>query len=81
MSRKSMKIQRELEALGHTNVSVWWEALMPATEMCGCGGGFMFSSDQNPGVNPLAISLQMAIDATKYYKQKEEKRDGNYNQG
>ena len=71
VSRKSDKIQRALEANGHTDVSVWWEALTPALEMCDCGGGFMFSSNQERYPVALGTSFGMALENTRFYKQKE----------
>lgn len=57
---KQKKLKRALEELGHTNVEVWWEKLSPAMEMCGMGGGYMFSSDQEE-IHPIGYSFSEAI--------------------
>lgn len=57
---KQKKIRKALEDIGHTNIEVWWENLSPAMEMCGMGGGYMFSSDQEE-IYPIGYSFDSAI--------------------
>jgi len=61
-SPKQKIIKKALEALGHTNVEVWWEPLMPAIEMGGMGGGFFFTSDQEM-LEPLGYSFKEVMEA------------------
>jgi hypothetical protein len=70
MSPRSRKLKVALERLGHTNVTVRWEPIGPALEMCGHSGGYFFESDQATGVNPLGISLDEAMHWVKVYKAK-----------
>lgn len=61
-SPKQKKIKKALENLGHTNVEVWWETLEPSCEMCGMGGGYFFTSDQEE-LDALGYSFSEAMDA------------------
>lgn len=61
-SPKQKKIKVALEAIGHTNVEVWWEPIGGAPEMCGPEGGFFFHSDQE-ALEPLGYSFDEAMEA------------------
>jgi len=65
-SLKQKKIKKILEEYGHTNVEVWWDNLESATEMCGMGGGYSFSSDQET-LEPIGYSFNEAIEYIKKY--------------
>lgn len=74
-SPKQKKIKTALEALGHTNVEVWWEPLESATEMCGYGGGYFFCSDEMD-LEPIGYSFSEVMDLINnapYLKLSEEK--------
>lgn len=60
-SPRQKKIKVALEALGHTNVEVWWENLGPALLMSGPEGGFFFCSDQE-SLEPLGYSFNEAME-------------------
>lgn len=60
-SPNQKKIKKALEVIGHTNVEVWWDKLEPAVEMCGIGGGYMFSSDQEE-IYSIGYSFNRAME-------------------
>jgi hypothetical protein len=59
-SPKAKSIKKKLEDNGHTNVFVWYEKLGKAMEMCGCSGGYMYTSDQSP-IEPIGYSFDEAM--------------------
>lgn len=62
MSKKAKTLKASLEALGHTNVRVWWERISAAMEMSGIGGGWMCRSDQiNGEIEPLGSNYDRAM--------------------
>ena len=61
-SPKQKKIKAAVEALGHTNVEVWWEPIGGAPEMCGNEGGYFFHSGQEE-LEPLGYSFDEAMEA------------------
>jgi hypothetical protein len=61
-SKRSLKIKKRLEELGHTSVHVWWEKIGPAVEMCGPSGGYMYSSDHTKQFQtPIGLSFDEAM--------------------
>lgn len=61
-SKRSLKIKKRLEEIGHTGVHVWWENLGPAVEMCGPSGGYMYMSDQTYQFQtPIGLSYVEAM--------------------
>jgi hypothetical protein len=66
-SPKQKKIKVALEAIGHTNVEVWWEPIGGAPEMCGPEGGFFFHSDQE-SLEPLGYSFNEAMEAIETWE-------------
>ena len=70
-SPKAKKIKKRLEELGNTDVEVWWEQLESACEMCGNGGGYMFSSEEF-SLEPIGYSFDEAMEYIEDYKVKEQ---------
>ena len=60
-SQKCQKLRKKLEENGHTNVFTWYEKLGSAMEMCGCSGGYMYTSDQST-LEPIGYSFEEAIE-------------------
>jgi hypothetical protein len=61
VSTKSETLVKALEARGHTGITVWWEPVTHAMEMCGPGGGWMATTDQRDH-EPLGLCYEDAID-------------------
>ncbi len=64
-SPKAKKLKAELEAIGHTDVHVWWENIGQAFEMCGNSGGYMALSAEMQDVYPLGYSFDEAVEFIK----------------
>lgn len=57
-TKRAKALRLKLEAVGYTQVRVWWEPIGMAMEMCGPSGGWMAESDQ--GLWPLGLSFYEA---------------------
>lgn len=65
-SRKARILRRELEAMGHLNVRVWWEHIGIAMEMCGPSGGWFCESDMTHyQPEPLGLNFGSALHAVR----------------
>ena len=66
VSAKTSRLVRELEAMGHRNVRVWWERLGMAMEMCGPSGGWFCESDMTHyQPEPLGLNFDAALSAIR----------------
>lgn len=68
MSAKARRLVRELEAMGHQNVRVWWERIGMAMEMCGPSGGWFCESDMTHyQPEPLGLNFDAALHAVQHH--------------
>lgn len=67
-SRNARILRRELEAMGHRNVRVWWERIGIAMEMCGPSGGWFCESDMTHyQPEPLGLNFDSALHAVRHH--------------
>lgn len=68
LSPKARRLAQELEAMGHRNVSVWWERIGMAMEMCGPSGGWFCESDMTHyQPEPLGLNFGAALHAVRHH--------------
>lgn len=58
-SPKSRKIWDRLKSLGFRDVTLWWEPIGPALEMCGYSGGYI--AELNGATVPLGLNMSDAL--------------------
>ena len=58
-SPKIRKLWDRIAALGFRKVTLWWEPIGPALEMCGHSGGYIMAIDHE--ITPLGLSLDEAL--------------------
>jgi hypothetical protein len=64
-SPKIRKLWDRLASLGFRKVTLWWEPIGPALEMCGHSGGYM--ADIDGYMVPLGLDLKSAIRGVDQY--------------